>query len=166
MKIFKITLVFLPFIQLLAEDISVVKNGALHTFVQPPETEYFTRNLFQNWEQETFQVFEKVKDSEGIAIDLGAWIGTTSIWLSKNFYHVISVEADYKSVESLSQNLSKSNCSNVSICNRPISEIAKIVIFGPSGGRGGLNESLSTIKTQSNSQLDYPVKAITLKQKT
>ncbi len=40
---------------------------------------------FKDWENDTFEVFEKVKNQEGIAIDIGAWIGTTAIWLSKNF---------------------------------------------------------------------------------
>lgn len=145
--------------------ICINKKNVLHKFVhfdQP--TDHFTMNVFANWENETFDIFDQVKDPQGIAIDLGAWIGTTAIWLSNNFYHVIAVDADPVSLQCLTMNLQASNCANVSICPKPIAQIGNRVIFGPRGNV--LNESISYIKDKSTcpSQNDHEMQALTLKQ--
>lgn len=143
--------------------IVVEKNGVIHKFVRfDPATDHFIQNVFLNWENDTFDVFEKVKDSESIAIDIGAWIGTTSIWLSKNFHHVISIEADRLSLKCLEQNLKASECYNISVCNRPIFDSIKEIIFGPRGN--DLNESTSYLKEVSDHEKDYVLKSVTLKQ--
>lgn len=151
-------------IQCLAdENIEVYKHGVLHKFVRfDPDTDAFTQNVFHQWENETFDVFDMVKDNQCIAIDLGAWIGTTSIWLSKNFHHVVAVEPDYISLECLQKNLNASECKNVTICSKPISDKSQKVIFGSLGTR--LNESISSIKNNKNHPSDYLVESITLKQ--
>lgn len=145
-----------------AQDYIIVnKKNVMHKFVpfdQP--TDHFVRNVFANWENETFDVFDRVKDSQGIAIDLGAWIGTTAIWLSKNFYHVIAIDADKVSLRCLENNLKASECTNVSICDRPIAKTSQKVVFGPRGD--ALNASISYIKNHNS--LDYAVQAMTFKQ--
>ena len=146
-----------------SDVISNNKKDVLHQFVRfDPPTDHFTQYVFQNWENETFDVFEEVKDKESIAIDLGAWIGTTAIWLSKNFHHVIAVEPDSRSIECLRQNLAASDCPNVSICERPVSNSSHKVIFGPQGAE--LNQSISCIKNRADNAKEYAVKSITFKQ--
>ena len=142
--------------------ITVVKKGVMHHFARDGMTDHFTQDVFQNWELDTFEIFDQVKDPEGIAIDLGAWIGTTAIWLSNNFSHVVAVEADRVSARSLLRNLAASNCQNVSLCLQPISNRTKKVIFGPRGS--ALNQSISYIKEESDSAADYAVQSITPKQ--
>ena len=51
---------------------------------------------------------------------------------------------------------------NVSICDRPILDRTKDVIFGPGGDV--LNESASFVKEISDSEKDYKIKSITFKQ--
>ncbi len=143
--------------------ITVLKKGVTHKFAKfDDETDYFTSQVFQNWDNERFEVLDQVKDLNGVAIDIGAWIGTTSIWLSKNFQHVISVECDRISLTCLEKNLQASECTNVDICNRPLAATSKRVIFGPRGNK--LNESISCIKNQTTNVQDYLVRPITLKQ--
>lgn len=146
------------------EDLIVVnKNGVEHKFVKfDTNTDHFTQNIFWNWENETFEVFDQVKDKDSIAIDLGAWIGTTSIWLSKNFHTVIAVEPDVKSLDCLNRNLAASECSNVLLCPRPVSITNEKIIFGPRGTQ--LNESISYVKSEVNNENDYVVQSITFKQ--
>lgn len=153
-----------PALELEGEKIiQVYKQGILHKFVRfNPYVDFFTENLFENWEKETFEVFEQVKDRESIAIDLGAWIGTTAIWLSRNFYHVIVVEPDRESLKCLPRNLKASKCSNFTLCKDPISGVAQQVVFGPRGN--DLNESVSCVKTKKNRPQDYVVQAITFEQ--
>jgi FkbM family methyltransferase len=143
--------------------IKVNKHNVLYTFVPfDKPTDHFVKNVFENWEKETFEVFDQVKDSSGVAIDLGSWIGTTAIWLAKNFSHVIAVDADPISLKCLHMNLNASDCANVTICSRPISDKSKDVVFGPRGAV--LNESISYIKNQSDQPDDYVVRSITFKQ--
>ena len=126
------------------------------------ETDFFAKYVFPSWEKETFEIFDQVKDPEGLAIDLGAWIGTTSIWLSKHFHHVIAVDADVRSLMCLQDDLMASNCPNVSICARPMAHTSEWVIFGPRENR--LNKSTSCIKERSDQSLDCLVQGITFKQ--
>ncbi len=139
--------------------IVVNKKNVIHKFVPFDErTDNFIKYVFPNWENETFDVFDLVKDSQGIAIDLGAWIGTTAIWLAKNFYHVVAVEPDRVSLICLKQNLEASECQNTSICKRPIAHTNQNVIFGPLFS--ALNESTSAILKEHS----YTIETITLKQ--
>ena len=77
-------------------------------------TNNFTQNIFSCWENDTFDMFDQVKDKEGIAIDIGVGIEETAIRLSKNFHHVIAVEPDDQSIEYLQQN-------HIGVCIRPLS---------------------------------------------
>jgi FkbM family methyltransferase len=145
--------------------IQVVKQGVLYKFVRTDHhTNHFAKRIFPTWENETFEVFSQVKDREKIAIDLGAWIGTTSIWLSKNFKHVIAVEPDPVSIQCLEQNLIASECDNVSICTKPIARAPEKLIFGPRGEGNRLNESTSTLKTSIDNPHDQILESVTLNQ--
>lgn len=143
--------------------IVINKKNVVHTFVPFDQaTDHFVKDIFLDWEPGTFEVFDQVKDLDGIAIDLGAWIGTTAIWCSKNFSHVIAVDADQVSLQCLKNNLQASDCSNVTICERPVAATSKYLVFGPRGDV--LNESISYIKDASNNTNDYRVQGITFKQ--
>lgn len=143
------------------ETIDVYKQGVLHKFIRfNKPIDNFIELHFKDWENETFEIFEQVKDSQGIAIDLGAWIGTTSIWLANYFYHVIAVEADKESLECLRENLAASDCINFSVCECPILHLSQEVLFGPRGK--DLNESISCVKTKGDNINDYFVESITL----
>jgi len=144
------------------EHITVYKKGVLHNFVCNEQTDPFVKHVFANWENDTFEVFDQAKDAQSIAIDLGAWIGTTAIWLSKNFCHVVAIEPDIESLKCLRDNLKASNCHNVSICTQPVSNFSQKVIFGPLGE--SLNESISAIKPNLTGENDYITKSITFKQ--
>ncbi|MCX5923339.1 MAG: FkbM family methyltransferase [Candidatus Dependentiae bacterium] len=143
--------------------INIDKKNVPHSFVPfDEETDNFVKNIFASWERETFEVFDKVKDPNGVAIDLGAWIGTTAIWLSKNFGHVIAVDADRTSLQCLKNNLSASQCSNVTICEKPVKQTSDHVVFGPR--ENALNLSTSHVKKESDNINDYSIQATTFKQ--
>lgn len=155
------------------ENVVVIeKKNVLHTFALIDDTHnsqrnHFIRHYFIHWENDTFDVFDQVKNPEAIAIDLGAWFGTTAIWLAKNFYHVIAVEGDRLSTHYLRKNLKLSGCPNTSICGEVITKDGRDVIFG--GRSCGLNESISCVKDQEtkDGQLldtDYETSSISFKQ--
>lgn len=146
------------------EYIEINKKNVLYKFVSfDKPTDHFVKNVFPNWEMELFDVFEKVKDPLGIAIDIGAWIGVTTIWLAKNFSDVIAIDADRVSLQCLKNNLKASECTNVLICENALADKNKDVIFGARGSQK-LNDSMSCIKEQAYNVDDYIVKAITFKQ--
>jgi FkbM family methyltransferase len=143
--------------------IRVEKCGVEYVF-EEGENDWFTKKLFNNWENGTFLAFDKVKDPSKIAIDIGAWIGTTAVWLSKNFKDVVAVEADTQSLKFLRSTLFLSGCTNVSVCENPIFSKKTTVVFGTPTGYSGnpLNTSMSKIKDESDSAVDYTVSTITL----
>lgn len=128
----------------------------------------FIESDFKEWENDTFDTFEKVKNPNGVAIDIGAWIGTTCIWLSKNFAYVVAVEADTKSLDYLKKNLVLSECENVIVCDKALSNDGKPVVFGPRLSHGdALNGSTSYIKSAAkagDSRHNYVISSMTLEQ--
>ena len=148
------------------EFISVEKGHVLHKFMRGNSwVDDFTENRFEFWEDDTFSVVEVTKDKDGVAIDLGAWIGTTSIWLAKNFFHVIVVEPDKESLIYLEKNLQASACENVTVCSKAISGTGEQVLFGPRVDMdNALNVSTSRIKRESDSQYDCSMPSLTFEQ--
>jgi FkbM family methyltransferase len=124
-------------------------------------------NVFssENWERETFDIFNKVKDKNKIAVDIGGWMGSTCIWLSKNFESVIVVESDKNALIAMENNLKRNSCENVTIIDRAIyNEDDVEVYFGINEITGtGLGDSMSQIKNFSGNSNDYRTKTITLK---
>lgn len=126
----------------------------------------FWQNNFINWENETFEIFDKFLDKNKIIIDIGAWIGTTSLYCSRKSKHVYCIEADKQSVEDLSENL-KNNCiNNYTIINKAIFDINNIFVnFGKNifMNDSKLNDSTSQIcNININSNEHYQVKTITI----
>ena len=143
--------------------IEIRKRGVRHIFDKSDEfVNSFLRVTFPTWEEETFDIFNKVKNTEKIAIDIGAWVGTTSIWLSKHFKRVIAMEPDVKSLNILRKSLDLSHCDNVEVCDQAISNSEEEMFFG--GIYGNLNTSMSQLKTEKQHNSDYKVKTITLNQ--
>lgn len=142
--------------------VTVEKRNVVHKFAKMGGWgDDFTATLFQNWEEDTFDIFEMVADKNGVAIDIGAWIGTTCIWLSKNFNHVIAIEADKESIVFLNNNLAASQCTNVTICDKALTNINGVVFFGPrSAISDSLNFSTSYVKNEQSSKNDYEVSSI------
>lgn len=120
---------------------------------------------FNKWEPFTFQSFRRAANPSKTAIDIGAWVGLTGIWLSKNFKNVICVEADKLSLKSLELNMNASDCNNYSIIPNAIHNINTSLYFGPNSFKhdSTLNESMSQLKSSSDKQDDYRIDTVTLK---
>ena len=137
-----------------------IKHGVRHVFHDMGgDIGQWLIDNFQTWEEHTFNVFEQVKSPNATALDIGAWIGTTAIWLAHNFANVVAVEPDPVSADFLKRNLVASGCTNVIICDRPISNVERDVVFGPRGHE--LNQSTSYIKAMQDNPNDVTIRTVT-----
>jgi FkbM family methyltransferase len=146
----------------------IIKEGVQYTFTdltKCDKTKTWLKGHFHQWEPFTFKCFKLVSDNNKIAIDIGAWIGLTAIFLSTHFKHVICVEADKESVISLNSNLISSGCTNYSIINKAVYNIETSVIFGTNAfmNNSRLNDSMSQIKSNITNTSDYHIDTILLK---
>ncbi len=85
------------------------------------------------YSKETDKSFEYRVHRDSIAIDVGASVGANSIFLSEKFHHVLAVEHKRGSLETLKKNLLDNDRLNVSLCERPVSNISKNIAFKASG---------------------------------
>ena len=124
-------------------------------------------NVLQNqtWEPVTFDIFNKLKDENKIAIDVGGWIGVTTIYLSKIFKHVITVEADTIAYNALSENIKDNFCDNVTLINKAFynSKYDKIT-FGTNSYNfdAKFGSSTSQTKLQTDNDTDYSIETINI----
>ena len=144
-----------------------VKAGVTYKFEDLSEThtkEYLLKTFESKWENNTFLTFLHVatRYDKKIAIDIGAYIGLTAIWLCKRFKHTICVEADRKSVISLEKNLKSSECSNYTIINKPIFNKREKMYFGANNfiSHAVQNDSTSQIKSEKSKEDDYEIESI------
>jgi predicted RNA methylase len=87
----------------------------------------FWKNIYTNWENDTFAVFDKYLNKDKIFIDIGGWIGTTCMYGSRKSKHVYSIEADINSFNDMSDNC-KINCkNNYTLINNAIFNINNII---------------------------------------
>lgn len=119
----------------------------------------------QTWEPFTFEIFNKFKDNNKVAIDIGGWIGPTTIYLSKIFKEVITIEADNIAFESLSKNVKDNFCDNVTLYNKAFhNSKTNNVLFGVNSFKfePTFGSSTCQTKTQSDNNTDYLIETINI----
>jgi len=72
---------------------------------------YFWKDHYENWENSSFKVYDKYLSKNNILIEIGGWIGATSMYGCRKSKHVYSIEADFLSFNDMNINL-QSNCTN------------------------------------------------------
>lgn len=73
--------------------------GQTVTLADLPEYAKFYRKLSTGaWEPRTFDVLSRNLDGDTVCVDIGAWIGVTSLWATKTAKAVIAVEPDPKCI--------------------------------------------------------------------
>jgi len=124
----------------------------------------FWKNIYTYWENDSFNIFDKFLDKNKIFIDIGSWIGTTSIYGCRKSNHVYCIEAENEAFNDLSLNL-ELNCNNYTLINKAIYNVDNIdVKFGKNKFLvdSKLNDSTSQIYDENDisSEINY-VKTIT-----
>jgi FkbM family methyltransferase len=126
----------------------------------------FWKNNFTNWQHESFDIFDKYLDKNKIFIDIGGWIGTTSLYGSRKSKHVYSVEADTNSFNIITRNM-QINCNNkYTLINKAIFNADSIEIkFGKNNfvNDSKMNDSTSHIYNDNETSSEYySIQTITL----
>ena len=126
----------------------------------------FWENIYTNWENETFEIFDKFLDKSKIFIDIGGWIGTTAMYGSRKSKYIYSIEADIKSFNDMSINL-QTNCEkNYTLINKAIYNLDNIDLkFGKNIflHNSKMNDSTSQIYKDTDSSSEYySIQTITL----
>lgn len=101
------------------------------------------------WEATTLNVFDRYIDAETVFVDVGAWIGPTTLYASIKAKRVISVEADPVAVSFLEKNVSRNPglSSRIEILHRAILPSAGTLKLGSRGTRG---DSMSSTLFQNS----------------
>jgi FkbM family methyltransferase len=91
----------------------------------------FWKNMYSQWENDTFEIFDKYLSKDKILIDIGGWIGTTSMYGSRKSKQVYSIEAENKSFNDMMINLTTNCINNYTLINKAIFNIDNIKVkFG------------------------------------
>lgn len=117
----------------------------------------FWQDGFSTWEPETFNIFDIFLNKEKDFLDIGAWVGPTSIYSSFLSKNVISVEPDPVAFNFLSKNILLNNIDNIYLLNKACS-IDKEVFIDPKYCLG----SSMTIVVENESATSIKVDGITL----
>jgi len=126
----------------------------------------FWKDIYGEWENDTFKVFDKYLSKDKVFIDIGGWIATTSMYGSRKSKHVYAIEADKFAFNDMTINL-KANCeNNYTLINKAIYNIDNEKInFGKNFNyaTSRINDSMSqTCPKDVNSNEYYVVETITL----
>lgn len=109
---------------------------------EPYSMNWFSNNKLDNWEKETFHIFEHYKNHKGIYIDIGAWIGPTVLYCANIYKKVIAIEPDPVALSRLKKNISVNNFNNIILIEKGLFSENGTTQFG---GNGKLGNSESTI---------------------
>jgi FkbM family methyltransferase len=119
----------------------------------------------EKWEHLTFEIFNQLSNKEKIAVDIGGWIGVTSIFLSKKFKSVITIEPDLVAFNTLLENIKDNKCDNVIPYNKAFfNSSVKNIYFGVNDFDfdSYLGSSTSHIKVNKNNVEDYQIETISI----
>jgi len=72
---------------------------------------FFWKDIYSNWNNEMFEIFDIYLSNDKIFIDIGGWIGATSMYCSRKSKHIYAIEADISAFNYMKSNL-KANCAN------------------------------------------------------
>jgi FkbM family methyltransferase len=83
----------------------------------------FWKDVYPTWKNETFDIFEKYLTKDKQFLEIGAWIGASSLYAGRLSSYVVCVEPD-PSISKILQDNIKTNCldtifniENCAICN-------------------------------------------------
>ncbi|CAE7284291.1 unnamed protein product [Symbiodinium sp. CCMP2592] len=85
----------------------ITKVGIPVRFDPSTRHAFWWRTAYPTWEESTFQIFRRFVRPDSIVLDVGGWIGSTSIWLAALAQKVLVLEPSDAAFEELVQNVAQ-----------------------------------------------------------
>lgn len=105
-----------------------------------------------SWEEHTFYIFDKFRDTSKTFIDMGGWLGITPLYASFKFRDVIAFECDEVALKRFKMNLKcNPNITNIEICEKAIWNKNGTLTFGHKTD-GELGDSESSVHFGKNGE--------------
>lgn len=114
---------------------------------------WFKNGKLNKWEPQTFHILDYYRNNtDGIYIDIGAWIGPTVLYAAGNYKKVVAIEPDPVAYERLVDNIKANKFPNIILYKKAISDKEGEVKFG---GNGSLGNSESSLLVAEEDYLTY-----------
>jgi FkbM family methyltransferase len=84
--------------------------------------EFWQRVLIKKWEPYTFNIFDRFVTKDSIVLDVGAWIGPTTLYLSQIAKQVYAFEPDLDALKILKNNIELNNFKNITVITKALSD--------------------------------------------
>lgn len=114
---------------------NIVKNNVPYTVTGGYEW-FWPGFANGTWEPETFKIFDRFLDPERNFVDIGAWIGPTTLYAAHKAKQVFAFEPDQVAFRHLDINLRLNQVKNVVAYPIAVSNAWKQMQFGPKTGFG------------------------------
>ena len=127
---------------------------------------HFWQHIYIDWESDAFNLLNKFLDKNKIMIELGSWIGTSTMFCSNNSKHIYAFEADKQSFDILNYNLLVNCEKNYTTINKAVYNKDDLKIkFGKNKflKNSNMNDSTSQIYNDIDINEEYKIDTITLK---
>eukprot|EP00439_Symbiodinium_sp_Y106_P060026 s1695_g8.t2 len=85
----------------------ITKVGIPVRFDPSTRHAFWWRTAYPTWEESTFQIFRRFVRPDSVVLDVGGWIGSTSIWLAALAQKVVVLEPSDAAFEELVQNVAQ-----------------------------------------------------------
>lgn len=124
--------------------VDISRNGIKFKITSVCDEGFSWWNNYNNWEKETFAVFDKYLRSDMVYFDLGTYTGQTVLYASQKVKKVYGVELDIRAFNACSENIKANNMTNIVVDNIAISSTNGYVDC--TGKLGGSSRRISNTK--------------------
>jgi FkbM family methyltransferase len=104
---------------------------------EDPELDNFWKNVYKNWESETYTQLLPLWSKDKVFVDIGAWQGPISLIAQKFSKLCICFEPDPKAYEYLTKNIEINKFDNIIAINSAVSSEPELYIGNDKLGGGG-----------------------------
>lgn len=140
--------------------VRVVNLGGLAIQVNDAQPTFWAKVNAGTWEPETLATLAERLNAQTTFLDIGAWVGPTSLFAAARAHHVIAVEADPAALAQLRGNLALNPelAANITLVDRAVSPTAAPVRFG---ARRKPGDSMSSALFAASSDTTWSTDAVT-----
>lgn len=136
-----------------------VRDGKKYTVVG--DHDWFWRQFADGeWEPRTFEIFDKCLDPKKNFLDIGAWIGPTTLYAAPRAKQVYAFEPDPIAYRSLVQNIELNHAKNVVPYPVAVSDSWKGIPFGAKTGFGDSMSSVLWAKDTDRQVASVPLEGL------